>query len=76
MSSTMSELIWVKQLLNDLNITIQSPIKLFYDNQEVCHIASNSLFHERMKHIEIDRHFIREKIQTKKIEIPFVRSKD
>jgi hypothetical protein len=76
MASTTSELIWIKQLLADLNITTHLPIKMFCDNQAACHIASNPVFHERTKHIEVDCHFIREKLQAKEIETPFVRSKD
>jgi hypothetical protein len=75
MASTTSKLIWIK-LLTDLNITIQSPIKLFCDNQAACHVASNPVFHERTKHIKLDCHFIREKIQAKEIETHFVRSED
>jgi hypothetical protein len=76
MVSTTSELIWIKQLLADLNITTHSPMKLYCDNQSARHITSNLVFHERTNHIEVDCHFIREKIQEKKIETPFVRSKD
>jgi hypothetical protein len=61
-ASTTSELIWIKQLLTDLHITINSPMKLFCDNQAARHIGSNHIFHERTKYIGIDCHFIREKI--------------
>ncbi|XP_031288153.1 secreted RxLR effector protein 161-like [Pistacia vera] len=56
------ELIWLKQLIQELKFVEVSQIKLLCDNQVALHIASNPVFHERIKHIEIDRHFIREKV--------------
>jgi hypothetical protein len=76
MASTASELIWIKQVLADLKIEHNEPMKIFCDNQAARHIASNPVFHERTKHIEVDCHFIREKVQLKEIETPFVRSSD
>ena len=76
MASTASELIWIKQLLSDMGFKTQEPMKMFCDNNSARHIASNPMFHERTKHIEVDCHFIREKIQAKEIETPFVRSKE
>jgi pyruvate-formate lyase-activating enzyme len=76
MASTASELIWIKQVLVDLKININEPMKMFCDNQAARHITSNLIFHERTKHIEVDFHFIRGKIQLKEIETPFVKSED
>jgi hypothetical protein len=76
MPSTASELIWVKKLLKDIGIETRDPMKIFCDNQAVRHIALNPVFHERTKHIEVDCHFIREKVQSKEIETLSVKSGD
>jgi hypothetical protein len=76
MTSTTSELVWIKQLLKDLGIKIETPMKMHCDNQAARHIASNLIFHERTKHIKLDCHFVQEKNQSNEIEIPFVKSND
>jgi hypothetical protein len=76
MASTASELVWLKQLLCDMKISCEGPMQMYCDNQAARHIASNPIFYERTKHIEVDCHFIREKVQAGEIETPFVRSQD
>ena len=76
MSSTTSELIWLRALVEDMGFKVETPMKLFCDNKAAIHIASNPVFHERTKHIEMDCHFIREKIQGKVICTLYVRSED
>nr|AEJ72555.1 putative retroelement polyprotein [Malus domestica] len=76
MASTTCELIWLQGLLNDLGFKRTLPMPLFCDNQAAIYIASNPVFHERTKHIEMDCHFVREKTQSDVIQHVFVRSTD
>ena len=70
------ELIWLRHLLQELRFGKDEPMKLICDNQAALHIASNSVFHERTKHIEVDCHFIREKITSGCMTTSFVYSTD
>ncbi|EOY16572.1 Uncharacterized protein TCM_035369 [Theobroma cacao] len=63
MAMTTCEVTWPSYLLCDFGILVASPILLFCDNQETLHIAANPVFHECTKHIEINCHLVRDKIQ-------------
>ena len=72
--ATTSELIWLTQLLQDFGIIPSLPILLFCDNKATIHIASNPIFHERTKHIEIDCHFVRDHVSAGLIILMPIRS--
>ncbi|RVW49076.1 Retrovirus-related Pol polyprotein from transposon RE1 [Vitis vinifera] len=70
------ELIWLRHLLQELRFGKDEQMKLICDNQAALHIASNPVFHERTKHIEVDCHFIREKIASGCVATSFVNLND
>ena len=49
------ELIWLRHLLQELRFGNDEQMKLIYDNQAALHIASNPVFHEKTKHIEVEK---------------------
>ncbi|KAG7556886.1 Integrase catalytic core [Arabidopsis suecica] len=63
MKKLTNELTWLKALLKDFGIEQKTPITFHCDNQAAIHIANNPVFHERTKHVEIDCHKTREKIE-------------
>jgi hypothetical protein len=71
-----AELCWIRTLLKDLGIFLsQTPI-LWCDNVSALAIASNPVFHARTKHIEVDFHFVRERVLRKDLEVKFVSTVD
>ena len=62
LASVTSEVIWILKILKDLKLENFLPVPLHCDNNSAIKIAANPVFHERTKHLEIDLHFVREKI--------------
>jgi len=54
MASATCELVWIKQLLQELKFYEIQTMKFYCDNQTPLYMISNPVFHERAKHIEID----------------------
>ena len=60
-SSTTQELLWLKQLLIDLHISVDTPT-IYSDNMGAKSLAYNPTHHRRTKHINIRVHFVRDHI--------------
>ena len=74
MAIATSDVVWLCWLLADMGVHITTPTPLHWDNKSAIQIASNSVFHERTKHIEIDCYFTRHHLQKGTISLPFVPS--
>jgi len=64
MAQGVCELLWMKIILDDLKINYEAPMGLVCDNKSAISIAHNLVQHDRTKHVEIDRHFIKEKLDN------------
>ena len=74
MAQGICELLWLKIILEDLKIKWDGPMKLYCDTKSAISIAHNPVQHDRTKHIEVDRHFIKEKLDSGLICTPYVPS--
>ncbi|KAJ0480735.1 putative RNA-directed DNA polymerase [Helianthus annuus] len=62
MCSATCEIMWIRNVLSELKVVCQLPVKLYCDSKSAISISQNPVFHERTKHFELDLHFLREKI--------------
>nr|GEV29420.1 retrovirus-related Pol polyprotein from transposon TNT 1-94 [Tanacetum cinerariifolium] len=75
LTEAVKESIWFKGLLIELGVNLRSLV-VYYDNQSAIHLSINAMFHERMKHIDVRYHFIREIVESKEIEVAKISTKD
>jgi len=74
MTSTTKEIVWLRWLLADIEISFSHPTPMYCDNQSSIQIAHNLVFHERTKYIEINCHLTRYNLKHGTIALPFVPS--
>ena len=66
------EVLWIKQLLEELKAASPLPMKVFCDNKVDIAIAHNLVLHDRTTHVEVDKHFIKEKLENGLIVMPYI----
>jgi len=73
--------LWVKRFMREIadisgQAKITSPITIFAANQGSMALAKNPEFHSRTKHISIQQHFIREKVEQEEVQLEYLSTGD
>jgi histone deacetylase 1/2 len=76
MANATAEIIWLEQLVAEMGIKLQRTSILWCDNLGATYLSANPVFHSRAKHIEIDFHFVRERVMRKQLQVRFITSGD
>ena len=69
------EAVWLKMLLEELG-HVQEKITLLCDNQSALYLARNPAFHSKTKHIRVQYHFVREKVEEGTVDMQKVHTDD
>ncbi|GKC20786.1 retrovirus-related pol polyprotein from transposon RE2 [Tanacetum coccineum] len=71
-----AEMIWLKNLLQELSMTISQTPTLYCDNTGATYLCANPVYHSRMKHVVLDYHFVREQVSAGHLRVFHVSSQD
>jgi hypothetical protein len=71
-----AEIMWIQTLLKEIGIQVPATAKLWCDNLGAKYLSSNPVFHARTKHIEVDYHFVRERVLRRLLQVDFVPTGD
>ncbi|KAM6555161.1 hypothetical protein CsatB_015923 [Cannabis sativa] len=63
---------WLQSLFTEIGVEHNRTAIIWCDNSGARQLASNPVFHSRTKHIEIDVHFIRDKVSNKSVEVRYI----
>lgn len=74
MADCTAEIIWQLQLFKELSVEIERPVIIYCDNQSALALADHDTKHSRTKHIDIQYHFIRERIHDGTIRALWIES--
>ena len=75
MADTSLDLRWLRDRLCDMCVSMVTHIPMHCDNKSVIANASNPVFHDRIKHIEVDCHITHQKYEKGKITLSYVPSR-
>jgi histone deacetylase 1/2 len=76
LANATAEVIRIETLLKELGIKLSERPCLWCDNMGATYLSANPVFHARTKHIEIDFHFVRERVAKRLLDIRFISSRD
>jgi hypothetical protein len=74
-ANVVSESCWLRNLLLELHCPIYKATMVYCDNVSAIYLSGNPVQHQRTKHIEMDIHFVREKVARGQFRVLHVSSR-
>ena len=76
LANATSETMWLSTLLKELEFLVTESPQLLCDNLGATHLSFNPVNHSRMKHIQIDLHFVRDLVHKGSLQVKHVHTQD
>lgn len=76
LSQATCEAVWLRNLVTEFGVQLDSPLIIYEDNQSCIQIAKEPRDQKRLKHIDIRYNFVRERIENQEIEVQYIPTGD
>jgi hypothetical protein len=76
LANAIAEIVWIQLVPKELDINQPAAAVLWCDNLGARYLSANPTFYARMKHIEVDYHFVRERVAKGLLDIRFISTSD
>jgi histone deacetylase 1/2 len=76
LANATAKIMWIQTLLLELGVQVPRAAKVRCDNISAKYLSSNPVFHARIKHIEVDYHFVRERVARKLLQVEYISTID
>jgi hypothetical protein len=70
------EAIWLRSLLSSIGFSPSGPTTILCDNNAAINLSEDPSLHQRVKHIDIKYHFLRERVHSKEIKLSYINTND
>ncbi|KAM1147908.1 hypothetical protein ACFX19_040240 [Malus domestica] len=71
-----ADVFWIRSVFKDIHQYILVPPSLYCDNLSALALSSNPVFHSKIKHLDTDYHFVREKVQKRDLLVHYIPTED
>ena len=75
-TSCCTQLLWMKQTLQDVQVFYDQSIPIIFDNTNAISMSKNLIFHSKTKHILIKYHFLREQVANQIMKLEYIPIKE
>lgn len=76
LANATAKVTWIQTLLQEIGVPSPPVAKLWCDNIGATYLSANAVFHGKTKHIEVDFHFVRERVSQKLLDIRYISTDD
>ena len=76
LAHTAADVAWLRLLLKDLGVALPIQPTIFCDNMSAIALSANPVYHSRIKHLDMDYHFVRERVHNGDLLVDYLPTDD